>query len=96
MPKKSYPYTAWVLTASFNPKQVVITGPYQYGAKYGDQTGGGKLYQHSDLHPDLPSAVRAGWAKIYEQQADIDKRQDRLNKRKAALIKATSEVPNSR
>jgi hypothetical protein len=94
MSNKSYPYDAWVLTPSFKPKQVKFNEPCRYGEHYGDSTESGKVYHHSEIYPDLKSAITAGWGKVEIQQADIDKRQERLDKKKIALTKAYTSKAN--
>lgn len=90
MSARTYPYKAWVLMPSFKPVEVELVR--NYGVYY-DETANGKIYhiEHS-LHPTKAAAIAAGRKKIDEQQADIAKRLERINKRIAALDKAEREA----
>ncbi len=93
MSERTYPYKAWVLLPSFTPVEVELVGPYStyYPARYGhlDVTVKNKAYStEHDLYPTKAAAIAAGRKKIDEQQADIAKRLERINKRIAALDKA--------
>jgi len=90
MSERTYPYKAWVLMPSFKPAEVELVS--NYGLYY-DETAKGKIYhiKHS-LYPTKAAAIAAGRKKIDEQQADIAKRLERINKRIAALDKAEREA----
>ncbi len=91
--KRIYPRKAWVLTTSFNPKEVIITGPYEWHSSYdyGDMTDAGKLYPVEDLHPTMQDAIAQGWKDVKRIQADLDKRAVALGKKRATLNKAASK-----
>ncbi len=95
MPKRIYPYKAWVLLPSFKPKEVELVrvyGSYGLYAEY-DQSANGKLYHaEHDLHPTKAAAIAVGRERVAAQQADLAKRQERLNKRIAALDKAERDA----
>lgn len=86
MSERTYPYKAWVLMPSFKPAEVELVS--NYGLYY-DETAKGKIYhiKHS-LYPTKAAAIAEGREKIEEQQADIAKRLERINKRITALDKA--------
>lgn len=90
MSARTYPYKAWTLQPSFKPVEVELVKPYSdYGLYLRfDCTSKGKPYSISELHPTKEAAIAAGREKVKEQQADLAKRQERLNKRIAALDKA--------
>lgn len=91
--ERTYPYKAWVLMPSFTPVEVELVSPYStyYPELYGhlDVTVKNKVYStERDLYPTKSAAIAAGRKQIDEQQADIAKRLERINKRIAALDKA--------
>ena len=49
---------------------------------------GGKLYARSEIFPSKTAAILEGHARLRKQQADLDKKQTNINKRRAALEKA--------
>lgn len=88
MSEKTYPYQAWVLMPSFKPKEVELVARARLDW---EESSTGKWYHHTELHPSKAEAIAAGWEKIRIQQADIDKRQAKLNKRIVELDKAERE-----
>lgn len=88
MSERTYPYKAWVLTQGFNPKQVEIVR--DGGRHYSEYltNAAGKTYHEADVFATRGEAIRAGFALCDTQQADIRKRQERLEKCIAALEKA--------
>jgi len=91
MTKRSYPYKAWTLMPSFKPVEVELVGNYDssLGYQHMDVTAKGKIYfVGQNLWPSKEAAIAAGRDQLKAQQADLDKRQERLNKRTSALDKA--------
>ena len=91
MSKRTYPYKAWALLPSFTPVEVELVESYSYWGPYQDWdiSQRGKAFNAKrDLYPNKAAAIAAGRKKIDEQQADIAKRLERINKRIAALDKA--------
>lgn len=91
MSERTYPYKAWALLPSFTPVEVELVESYSYWGPYQDWdiTQKGKAFNAKrDLYPTKAAAIAAGRKKIEEQQADIAKRLERINKRIAALDKA--------
>ncbi|MDH1236550.1 hypothetical protein [Stutzerimonas stutzeri] len=91
MTKRSYPYKAWILQPSFKPVEVELVGHYSDWGSHQDwdRNQKGKAFNvKRDLYPNKAAAIAAGRKKIEEQQADIAKRLERINKRIAALDKA--------
>jgi len=90
MTQRTYPYKAWVLQPSFKPVEVELTQKsYPWSSTdYGDETAKGKSYRTSELHPSKDAAIAAGWIAVERIQADLDKRNETLRKKRAALNKA--------
>lgn len=95
MPERTYPYKAWTLQPSFKPVEVELVS--QYGC-WGsgcdwDKTEKGKCFNvERDLYPTKAAAIAVGRERVAAQQADLAKRQERLNKRIAALDKAERDA----
>lgn len=89
MEKRNYPYKAWVLMPSFTPKQVeLVSRAYEHSYPEYDTTATGKDYHVVDLHATKEAAIAEGRARLADQVADLEKRAERIEKRKAALDKA--------
>lgn len=90
MSERTYPYKAWVLQPSFKPKEVELVKPYvAWSDHYGDETASKKVYRLNEIFPSKEKAIEEGWRRIKRQEADLDKRQESLNKKKTALTKAS-------
>ena len=90
MNQRTYPYTGWVLLPSFKPTEVLFIKPYYLSEpSRGDESGAGKWYPLTWIHPTEEAAIAHGWTEIERMQADIDKRTENLRKKRAALNKAT-------
>jgi hypothetical protein len=87
---RDYPYAGWVLLPSFKPTEVTFVSAYKSFSNedYGDNSQGGKLYASSEIFPSKTAAILEGHARLRKQQADLDKKQTNINKRRAALEKA--------
>ena len=91
MSARTYPREVWVLTPSFNPKQVTVVEAYgSSNYDYGDVTATGKLYYCETMFPTKELAVAAGWGAVAVIQAGLDKRAASLLKKRAALTQAGS------
>lgn len=88
MSEKTYPYKAWVLMPSFKPKLETFVLKTSYGH---EESQTGKWYRPCDIYETKADAIAAGRETAREQQADIDKRQAKLNRRIASLDKAERE-----
>lgn len=89
MTQRTYPYTGWVLLPSFKPTEVLFIKPYWPSEpSRGDESGSGKHYPLSWIHPTREAAIAFGWKEVERMQADIDKRTENLRKKRAALLKA--------
>ncbi|WP_027980599.1 hypothetical protein [gamma proteobacterium L18] len=86
MRERIYPYTAWLLTRSFQPLQIELIGP-GYAASGYDRTESGRNYHVDELYPSLAAAIACGEGKLAELAADIAKRQASLDKRRDALAR---------
>ncbi|MFE1574360.1 hypothetical protein ACFIQG_21575 [Comamonas odontotermitis] len=87
-----FPYTGWVLTPSFTPKQVVFKE--DANSWFGDWhvTEKGKRYSTECIHAAKEAAIEAGHQSLKQQQAALDKKQINIHKRRAALEKAAEET----
>ncbi len=88
---RTYPYAGWVLLPSFKPVEVTFVSAYKSFSNedYGDNSQDGKLYGRSDIFDSKSAAIQEGYARLKKQQADLDKKQININKRRAALEKAS-------
>ena len=91
MSARTYPRDIWVLTPSYAVKQVTVVSGYRsYGSvDYGDITESTKLYRPDEMHVTKADAIVAGWDSVARVQADIDKRCQNLDKKRANLNKAS-------
>lgn len=85
MTEKNYPFTAWALTASFAPKEVELVKGGYYDVHH--VTAAGKYYLDSELYPSKTDCVQAGWKKIADQQAALEKRAAAIKKKELTLTK---------
>lgn len=85
MKEITYPFTAWTLTPGFAPKEVELVERGYYDGCHA--TSAGKHYLDSELHPSKSACIWAGWKRIDEQQAALEKRADAINKKKSTLTK---------
>jgi hypothetical protein len=85
MSETTYPFTAWTLTPSFAPKEVTLVKRGYYESYH--VTTGGKHYLNSDLQANKAECIKAGWRRIDEQQAVLDKRAAAIEKKKLNLTK---------
>lgn len=94
MSKRIYPRTVWVLQPSFKPVAVTVVKSYDSWSSddYGDITEKGKIYAISAMHETKEEAIRIGRCEIERQHADITKRTEAMNKRIAALDKASESA----
>lgn len=83
MSDKSYPYQAFVLTPTFNVKEVTIEANY-WRTEY-EQAEGGKVYRPSSLHETPAQAIAAGFVDLEQQEATLSKRLATIKKRRANL-----------
>lgn len=92
----TFPYTAWVLTPSFKPVAVTFVRFRYQCPSYGSlhETDAGKTYRTKNIHQTRAAAIVWGFTDLAEQQAAIDKKQQNLYKRRAALDKASKENTN--
>ena len=90
MSNRIYPRNVWVLHPSFKPVEVTVIGKFHSygGSDYGDITAKGKRYALNQMFETMGGAIFAGRYDVARTQADIYKRQEKLNKQIAALDKA--------
>ncbi|HVH90850.1 MAG TPA: hypothetical protein VM783_05610 [Candidatus Acidoferrum sp.] len=85
--KRTYPYTAWVLTPAFLVKEVTLCEK-AFGGDDWDRTAAGKPYHVKDLHPSRSTAISAGRQQIIKQADDLKKKRENLAKKASNLDKA--------
>lgn len=81
----TFPYSAWVLTPSFSPKQVVLT---EGSGEDWLITEKRKWYHCTKVFPTKEVAIEQGRLLIEIQKSDLNKRAEQIKKREAALDKA--------
>jgi hypothetical protein len=92
MTTRTYPYKAWTLTPSFKPVEVELVGlAWNDWGSYAhwDKSGSGKSYDSTKLHATKDAAIAAGFASLDEQRKKLEKMQATIDKRHAALHKAS-------
>lgn len=90
MNKRTYPYQAWVLRPSFKPAEITLVGERPiWGSESLELDENGQSYGLWALFTTKELAIAAGRKRIVTQQADLDKRHIGINKRIAALDKAS-------
>ena len=82
---KAVPFSAWILTPGFAPKEVEIVEAGYYAGYY--TTAARKHYFHSDLYTSKAEAIEAGWRKLDDQMNALQKRADAVARKKAVLTK---------
>jgi hypothetical protein len=93
MTDRTYPRQVWVLTPSFKPKEVTVTGKYDsYIRDYGDVTKAGKSYSVGDMYSTSQDAIAAGWASIGRQRNALSALSAEIDKKVSALTKAAKEL----
>ncbi|MBO9679512.1 MAG: hypothetical protein J7556_14820 [Acidovorax sp.] len=87
MKTTNFPYTAWVLMPSFKPVQITLERISNGSTSYDEwhKAESGKFYHTDKIHPTKAAAIAWGLADLAKQQAAINKKQENLNKRRAAL-----------
>jgi len=90
----TFPYTGWVLTPGFTPKQEKFVMPYGHSEEQNDWhfTERKKVVNVGSIYVSKEAAICAGNQRIRDQQAALDKKQANINKRRAALEKAAGEA----
>lgn len=92
MIQRTYPRKVWVLQPSFKPIEVEVVKRYDgWVSDTGDQTAKGKLYSVSAMYATKTDAIASGWAKIAAMHAELELRQENINKKKSVLKKARDQ-----
>jgi len=92
MTKRSYPYKAWTLLPSFKPVEIEIVGlAWNDWGSYAhwDKSASGKGYDSTKLHATKDAAIAAGHVALDDQRAKLEKMAEKLERRRAALHKAS-------
>ena len=89
----NFPYTAWKLTPSFKPAEVVIKSAYRAWGP-GEAThlisDSGRYYLVGEIYATRDDAIADGRARLTQQEADIAKKVANIEKKRAALDKAAA------
>ena len=93
MSKRIYPRNVWVLQPSLKPVEVTVIEKYKsWGGEYdGDLTAKGKLFSVESMFDSKEDAIKAGRYRCAAIRSDIDKREETLRKKIAALDKAEAK-----
>ena len=86
---RTYPYTAWALKPSFEPKLIELVRPY---GDYGDLAASGALHARHSIFPVKADAIAAGRKSLERQRINLDKQLANLAKKHAALDAAEKET----
>jgi hypothetical protein len=79
----NYPYQAFVLTPTFNVKEVTIVSAYWNGTH--EQADSKKVYNRSSLYASAVDALAGGFADLEQQERTLSKRLATIKKRRANL-----------
>ena len=90
MSSRTYPRDVWVLQPSFKPVQITVTKKYgsYTNYDYGDLSDKGKLYAPESMFESKGAAIADGRERCAKLRADLEKREENLCKKIAALNKA--------
>ena len=90
----NFPYSAWKLSPSFKPTEVVIESAYEgnWGKKEVTHliSDSGRYYPVGDIYATRADAIAGGRKRLEEQEADIAKKVANITKKRAALDKAAA------
>lgn len=91
---KSYPFTAWVLTKDFIPKQIELVRPGNYsGVQNGRHaTAGGRTYLEPELHQSKRAVIALGWRRIEAIEKAEKERALRIAKQKQNLTEHSADL----
>ncbi|MFJ4144726.1 hypothetical protein [Pseudomonas sp. NPDC089734] len=84
MDTRTYPYTAWLLTRNFQPREIELVGPGYVNSAY-DRTRSGRNYEVSELFPTRKAAIAFGESKLKALASDLARRVDCLERNWAEL-----------
>lgn len=84
MNERTYPYKAWLLTRSFEPKEVELVARGFTSSVY-DRTHSGRNYHIDELHPSLEAAIACGESRLVELTEELSRRLSTLEKRRDQL-----------
>lgn len=89
----TFPYIGWVLTPSFKPKKEFFVKPYfsYSGCTDWHLTDKGKAVSVKSIYTTFRDAINGGYERLNQQQSVLDKQQENINKRRAALEKASKQ-----
>ncbi|MDE1164878.1 MAG: hypothetical protein PW845_05675 [Pseudomonas sp.] len=85
MLQRTYPYTAWLLTRSFQLQEIELVAR-GFSSDAFDRTENGRNYPVCELYGSREAALAEGEKKLAELAADIAKRQANLKRRRNELL----------
>ncbi|MDX4957262.1 hypothetical protein [Delftia acidovorans] len=91
MSEVKFPYQGWVLTPSFKPVEKTFFAPYN--KEWHRSTDGGArgtYHQVEKIFPSMEAAIAWGRSDLDKQEAALDKKHFNIQKRRAALDKASA------
>ncbi len=84
------PFRRWTLTNGFKPVEVELTEEMKWGCAPGwFRTAERRAYHRDKLHETREQAIAAGFVALEQQEAALEKKRLGINKRRAALEKAS-------
>jgi hypothetical protein len=82
-----------VLQPSFKPVEVTFVEPYHWLNEHrADKTKSGRAYRLEHIHPTKEAAIAHGRLELKRIRIDLDKREENLKKKTAALDKAEGKL----
>lgn len=84
--RTDYPFTAWMLTPGYRPKEVTITESYWMSGYLKRDTG--SCIRRENLFDTRAECVTDGFRRLEEAEARIEKQKASNAKRRATLEKA--------
>lgn len=81
----TFPYSAWVLTPGFSPKEVVFTEGNSPDWLITEKR---KWYHCTKVFPTKEAAINQGRLLLEKQKSDLNKRGEKIKKLEASLDKA--------
>lgn len=88
MPKREYPFTAWVLGGTFIPKQVTLVKSCGIWSREGyHRSESGKVYRGDELFNTREALIQRGHERLAEQEAKMEKARGVIAKKRANLEK---------
>ena len=84
--RTDYPFTAWILTPGYSPKEVTITDAH-WVSRYLRRDNGGSL-RRENVFDTREECIAAGFRRLDEADARLEKQKASSAKRRVTLEKA--------